>query len=147
MIPDTIRAHGQDLTVTNSIIWSHAHIDHVGDPSVFPHSTELVVGPGFKSAHMPGYLVNPVATVLESAFQGRSMNELKFEKYSSKSRILGAARSGFLSVLVTLGITSGLCAVRRRALGSLWAPTAVVGNMRLDTLRSGTNFHDLHQRS
>jgi metal-dependent hydrolase (beta-lactamase superfamily II) len=30
----------------DSIIWSHHHWDHVGDPSTFPHSTALVVGPG-----------------------------------------------------------------------------------------------------
>lgn len=61
---DTLQEYGQDLSEINSMIWSHAHIDHVGDLSVFPCSTDLVVGPGFKSAHMPGYPVNPDATVL-----------------------------------------------------------------------------------
>lgn len=91
-VPDTLQAHGRDLSQINSIIWSHAHIDHVGDPSVFPYSTDLVVGPGFKSAHMPGYPVNPDATVLDSAFQGRSVKELGFDKCSSDITNIGGFR-------------------------------------------------------
>ena len=34
---------------------SHWHWDHTGDPSRFPPSTELVVGPGFKDAFLPAY--------------------------------------------------------------------------------------------
>lgn len=36
----------------DDIIWSHHHWDHVGDPSTFPGSTGLVVGPGFQAAHL-----------------------------------------------------------------------------------------------
>lgn len=92
-VPDTLQAHGQDLAEINSIIWSHAHIDHVGDPSVFPCSTDLVVGPGFKSAYMPGYPVNPDATVLDTAFQGRSVKELEFGKCSSDVANIGGFRA------------------------------------------------------
>lgn len=92
-VPDTLQAHGQDLAGIDSIIWSHAHIDHVGDPSVFPCSTELVVGPGFKSAYMPGYPINPDATVLESAFQGRSVRELEFKENSSGVANIGGFRA------------------------------------------------------
>lgn len=92
-VPDTLQAHGQDLVGINSIIWSHAHIDHVGDPSVFPCSTELVVGPGFKSAHMPGYPINPDATVLDSAFRGRCVNELRFDENSSGVANIGGFRA------------------------------------------------------
>jgi hypothetical protein len=31
------------------IVWSHYHFDHTGDPSRFPSSTKLIVGPGFKA--------------------------------------------------------------------------------------------------
>ncbi|KAI7789074.1 hypothetical protein LA080_005178 [Diaporthe eres] len=92
-VPDTLQAHGQDLSGINNIIWSHAHIDHVGDPSVFPYSTDLVVGPGFKSAYMPGYPVNPDATVLDSAFQGRSVKEVEFGKYGSDVTNIGGFRA------------------------------------------------------
>ena len=77
-VPDTIQAHGVDLSVINAVIWWHAHIDHVGDPSVFPPSTDLIVGPGLKASCMPGYPTNPDAFVLDSAFQGRRVQEVDF---------------------------------------------------------------------
>lgn len=63
-----------------SIIWSHHHWDHTGDPSTFPPSTELVVGPGFKAAHLPGYPKRKDATLLETDFEGRDLREVSFEK-------------------------------------------------------------------
>jgi glyoxylase-like metal-dependent hydrolase (beta-lactamase superfamily II) len=77
-VPDTIKAQGVHLSEINSIIWSHAHIDHVGDPSVFPSTTELVVGPGLKANYIPGYPTNPNAFVLDSAFEGRTVREIDF---------------------------------------------------------------------
>lgn len=62
----------------SSIILSHHHWDHTGDPSTFPSSTELVVGPGFTSAHTPGYPENPNATLLETDYEGRTMREISF---------------------------------------------------------------------
>lgn len=77
-IPDSLTQHGISLSSINDIIWSHSHIDHVGDPSVFPRSTDLVVGPGFKSSSMPGYPANPEAFLLDSAFHGRQVREIDF---------------------------------------------------------------------
>ena len=45
---------------------SHWHWDHIGDPSTFPPKTDLVVGPGFKKAMLPGAPAN-----LESPIQER----------------------------------------------------------------------------
>lgn len=71
-----------DIDVANgaiaSIILSHHHWDHTGDPSTFPSSTGLVVGPGFKKAHMPGYPENPDATLLKSDYEGRDVREIDF---------------------------------------------------------------------
>lgn len=78
-VPDTLQAHGVELSGINAVIWSHSHIDHVGDPSVFPPTTELVVGPGLKTSSLPGYPTNPDSFLLDSAFQGRSVRELNFE--------------------------------------------------------------------
>ncbi|KAK5119240.1 hypothetical protein LTR85_007854 [Meristemomyces frigidus] len=84
-VPETLQAHGVDLAGIDAVVWSHGHIDHVGDPSVFPPSTELVVGPGFKASYLPGYPTNPEAFLLDSAFEGRSVRELDFESSSSSS--------------------------------------------------------------
>lgn len=48
---------------------SHWHWDHIGDPSTFPPSTRLVVGPGFKEAFLPGYPAKSDSPVRESDFK------------------------------------------------------------------------------
>lgn len=55
-------------------------MDHTGDPSLFPKSTSLVVGPGFKSNKQtfPGYPQNPDAITCQDAFEGRELVELDF---------------------------------------------------------------------
>ena len=44
---------------------SHWHWDHIGDPSSFPHSTDLIVGPGFKEAFLPAAPLNPDSPLQE----------------------------------------------------------------------------------
>ncbi|KAL2821970.1 metallo-beta-lactamase superfamily protein [Aspergillus granulosus] len=72
------------LESIDGIIWSHHHMDHVGDPSLFPSSTSLIVGPGFKSNKMtfPGYPKNPDALVSDDAYHGRELIELDFSAAS-----------------------------------------------------------------
>ncbi|WPH01311.1 Hypothetical protein R9X50_00415000 [Acrodontium crateriforme] len=89
-VPSTLQAHGIELSTINDIIWSHSHIDHVGDPSVFPSTTRLVVGPGFKNVHMPGYPTRPDGFVLDSAFTGRQVEEVNF---SAASPVIGGFRA------------------------------------------------------
>lgn len=81
-IPDALTSHELPLSAINAVIWSHTHIDHVGDPSVFPPSTDLIVGPGVRANLMPGYPANPSAFLLDSAFQGRAVREIDFSQSS-----------------------------------------------------------------
>ncbi|KAI9820183.1 MAG: hypothetical protein M1827_005805 [Pycnora praestabilis] len=59
---------------------SHWHWDHTGDPSVFPTSTSLLVGPGFKEALLPGYPKNQEASIKESDYADRTLREIDFSK-------------------------------------------------------------------
>ena len=89
-VPDTLKAHNMELSAINAVIWSHEHIDHVGDMSVFPPSTELVVGPGFKARCMPGYPQNPTSSLLDSAFHGRRIREVDF---ATTTTVIGGFRA------------------------------------------------------
>ncbi|KAI2632153.1 Metallo-hydrolase/oxidoreductase [Hypoxylon sp. NC1633] len=62
-----------------AVVWSHNHFDHVGDPSRFPPSTQLVVGPGVKAVSWPGYPSNPKGLVLDSDAAGRVVREISFD--------------------------------------------------------------------
>lgn len=55
-----------------AIIWSHSHFDHVGDPSTFPPSTDLIVSPGFKKA--------PESGLLDSDTRGRNFREIEIRR-------------------------------------------------------------------
>lgn len=73
----------------DAIIWSHHHFDHVGDPSTFPSSTDLVVGPGVTSACWPGYPTNPDAKLLDSDIRGRTVREVDLTPGSPGSCQIG----------------------------------------------------------
>ncbi|KAJ5951661.1 uncharacterized protein N7479_010074 [Penicillium vulpinum] len=75
---DTLNKNGIAANEISAIIWSHWHWDHIGDPSRFPSSTELIVGPGFKDEFLPGYPAKPDAPVRESDFAGRNLREMDF---------------------------------------------------------------------
>lgn len=51
-------------------------------PSLFPKSTSLIVGPGFKSNTQtyPGYPVHPDSLVCQDAMEGRDLVELEFDE-------------------------------------------------------------------
>lgn len=68
---------GVELSEIEAIIWSHFHFDHTGDPSTFPTSTKLIVGPGTKEAYMPGYPTDPHAHLLDSDTAGRQVEEVE----------------------------------------------------------------------
>ncbi|KAH7135286.1 beta-lactamase-like protein [Dendryphion nanum] len=61
-----------------AVIWSHWHWDHIGDPSSFPPSVDLIVGQGFKDAMLPGYPANPDSPIRESDYTNRTLHEISF---------------------------------------------------------------------
>jgi len=85
-VPDILNAASVPLSSINFAIWSHHHPDHAGDLSLFPTSTSLVVGPGFKTRPetYPGQPVGPNAETLHEAFEGRELIELDFSTSTLK---------------------------------------------------------------
>ncbi|KAH7007292.1 hypothetical protein EDB80DRAFT_751932 [Ilyonectria destructans] len=83
-VHEVLEDHGVDRSDIEAIFWNHWHYDHTGDPSAFPPSTTLVVGPGFKDIFMPGCPANEGSPVLESDFAGREVKELAFAESGPK---------------------------------------------------------------
>ncbi|KAH1334772.1 hypothetical protein KXV68_004157 [Aspergillus fumigatus] len=73
-----LQAHGISPAEIDSIIWSHWHVDHVGNPAIFPLNVSLVVGPGFSNAFLPGYPADPDGVILEADYAGRELREINF---------------------------------------------------------------------
>jgi glyoxylase-like metal-dependent hydrolase (beta-lactamase superfamily II) len=61
---------------------SHWHFDHIGDPSTFPPTTELVVGPGTSAAKLPPWPENPSSTLTESDIKGRHLREISQNQFT-----------------------------------------------------------------
>jgi glyoxylase-like metal-dependent hydrolase (beta-lactamase superfamily II) len=77
-IDEVLRDGGVDLNNISSLVWSHWHWDHTGDPSLFPKSAEVIVGPGFKKNFMPGYPTKQDSVMLDTDFEGREVREIAF---------------------------------------------------------------------
>ncbi|KAJ0420591.1 beta-lactamase-like protein [Aspergillus carlsbadensis] len=92
-VSEILDADDSGLNVRSSdieaVIWSHHHYDHTGDPSTFPPSTKLVVGPGVLDVIAGGYPKNPTATVLESDLSGREIHEIAFGESETADRSVG----------------------------------------------------------
>ncbi|PWN32724.1 uncharacterized protein FA14DRAFT_162032 [Meira miltonrushii] len=59
-----------------SIIWSHHHFDHTGNPQKFPKHTSLVVGPGFKKGILPGYPADAESPIPSEMWEDRELIEI-----------------------------------------------------------------------
>ncbi|KAK2812434.1 hypothetical protein FQN50_001435 [Emmonsiellopsis sp. PD_5] len=99
-----------------AIIWSHHHFDHIGDPTTFPTSTDLLVGPGFKKAYWPGYPTNPQGCLLDSVAEGRNFREIEFNTGLTVGRFdaIDYFGDGSFYLLNAPGHTTGhLCGLAR----------------------------------
>ncbi|OJJ46668.1 hypothetical protein ASPZODRAFT_132776 [Penicilliopsis zonata CBS 506.65] len=74
--------HGYPREQIEAIIWSHHHWDHVGDPSTFPASTSLIVGPGFKERYLPRGKPIAGSSIKEQYYQGRSLREIERHEFT-----------------------------------------------------------------
>lgn len=85
-VAEILQENGVDVAggAIDGIIWSHWHFDHVGDPSTFPSSTDLIVGPGVVDYLLPGYPGNPNGVLSESAFAGRETKTIDFKAKAFK---------------------------------------------------------------
>lgn len=75
-VPTILEENGVPLQSIDAVVWSHWHWDHVGNMSMLPPSTELIVGPGFSNAMMPGFPTNEHSPILESDYSGRNLIEI-----------------------------------------------------------------------
>jgi glyoxylase-like metal-dependent hydrolase (beta-lactamase superfamily II) len=79
-ISTILEENGQSLADIGGVIWSHWHFDHAGNPALFPGTTNLIVGPGFRSAFVPAFPTVVDSQVDERAWEGRELHELNFEE-------------------------------------------------------------------
>ena len=79
------------LSSIDAIIWSNHHMPQIGDASLFPPMTPLIVGPGFKTnpSTYPGFPLNPDSHVAHAAFEGRDVIELDFNRPTGVLKIGG----------------------------------------------------------
>ncbi|KAK7025221.1 Metallo-beta-lactamase superfamily protein [Favolaschia claudopus] len=64
-ITELLQAGGIPLESIDSVIWSHAHFDHIGDMSKFPNTTDLIIGSETNTETFPDF---PNATLQASDF-------------------------------------------------------------------------------
>ncbi|KEF55603.1 uncharacterized protein A1O9_08353 [Exophiala aquamarina CBS 119918] len=76
---ESLDQHGIAPGDVEAIVLSHHHFDHIGDPSLFPDQTNIVVGPGFSKAYMPGYPLGKDSSILESDYSGKRVIEINFK--------------------------------------------------------------------
>lgn len=130
-VPDILAANNIPLSSINAIIWSHHHLDHIGNPSLFPASTKLVVGRGAKDVLLPGFPTGPESPILETDYAGREFVEVEFGDLEIAGlKAVDYFGDGALYLLDSPGHARGhLCALAR------------VGDGERFVLMAGDAFH------
>lgn len=82
-VPEVLKESGVLLDDINDVIWSHSHLDHRGDISLFPPSTALNYGKEMATLK-PEITGEEEAVFLSSDFSGRQNNEIDFDKSTLK---------------------------------------------------------------
>lgn len=77
-VHEILTAGGVDPKAIEAVVWSHFHWDHIGNMSLFPKSTSLVVGPGF-STLLPGYPQRRDAPFYQDDLEDRETREINFD--------------------------------------------------------------------
>ncbi|KAH7368120.1 beta-lactamase-like protein [Plectosphaerella cucumerina] len=88
-VSDILEDAGIALDTIDAVIWSHTHFDHIGRPSLFPSSTDLIVGEGTLEAFGYGYPDSPNSPYLARELANRTVTEIPFP--SNTTRIGGLA--------------------------------------------------------
>lgn len=88
-VTDVLARQGIEPHHVGAVILSHHHFDHVGDLTKFPPTTDLIVGPGFKEAHLPGFPINAESTLLDTTLHGRTIHEISFQSTHNVTNIGG----------------------------------------------------------
>ena len=143
-VSEILTSYGLEPSNIEAIIWSHAHFDHTGDPSTFPPHVDLIVGPGIKSAHMPGYPSDPKSPVLETAFSGRTVHEVSFDTGLSIGSMLAIDffGDGSFYLLDAPGHAIGhVNALARTTVGTSTTNTGTPKNEDTFILMTGDAFH------
>ncbi|KAJ7180787.1 beta-lactamase-like protein [Mycena filopes] len=74
-ITDLLHDGGIPLESIDAVVWSHSHLDHIGDMSKFPNTTKLIIGPETDTSTYPTF---PNAGLQESDFAGRDVVKVDF---------------------------------------------------------------------
>lgn len=70
-----------DVKDIEAFVLSHWHFDHSGNIDALPKSCNLIVGPGFKEAFLPGYPAKEDSPFHEADFKGREVVEMSFDDH------------------------------------------------------------------
>ncbi|KAI9154652.1 Cytochrome P450 monooxygenase mpaDE [Paramyrothecium foliicola] len=88
-VSDILEGGGISLDTIDAVIWSHTHMDHIGRPSLFPSSTDLIVGEGTLETFGLGYPDSPNSPYLARELHNRTVTEIPFP--TNATRIGGLA--------------------------------------------------------